>query len=75
MAPAHGPVLWKDMVYRYRTPVIFGAWFSSLHMARADAIRAGQARRGEDGSFTWRASATIESTPGASPGQPDTRRN
>ena len=48
------------MVYRYRTPVLVGAWFSSVHMARADAIRAGQARRDEDGSFSWRASATIE---------------
>jgi hypothetical protein len=63
------------MQFRYRTPVLVGAWFSSLHMARADAIRAGQACRGEDGSFTWRTSAEIESTPGASPGQPDARRN
>ena len=40
-------------------------------MARADAIRAGQAYRDEDGMILWRGDATLETaTPGqaASPG-------
>jgi hypothetical protein len=32
-------------------------------MARADAIRAGQAVRGEDGAITWLADARIETDP------------
>ncbi len=48
------------MRYRYRTAVLIGAWFRSAHMAIADAIRAGQAQRAEDGSITWRVPASVE---------------
>jgi hypothetical protein len=51
------------MRYRYRTPVLFGAWYTSAAMARADAIRAGQAYRDGDGTMQWRAQATLEAAP------------
>lgn len=39
-------------------------------MARADAVRAGQACRNADGSFTWRGSATLEALAEPRVGQP-----
>lgn len=48
------------MRYRYRAKVLFGAWHSSSHMACADAIRAGQAHRNEDGTIMWRGGAALE---------------
>jgi hypothetical protein len=48
------------MRYRYRTAVLLGAWFSSARMAMADAVRAGQALRAEDGTITWRVPGSIE---------------
>ena len=49
-----------SMRYRYKTVALVGTWFSSAHMAVADAIRAGQAFRAEDGTITWRVPASIE---------------
>lgn len=48
------------MRYRYRTSVLVGACFRSAHMAMADAMRAGQAVRAEDGAITWRVPASLE---------------
>jgi hypothetical protein len=53
------------MRYRYRTPVLLGTWYSSINMARADAVRAGQAYRGEDGMIIWRGGARIEAATAA----------
>jgi hypothetical protein len=49
-----------SMRYRYRTTVLLGAWQNSAHMATAAAIRAGQARRADDGSIIWRVPGSIE---------------
>ena len=49
-----------SMRYRYRTAALLGSWFGSAYMARADAIRAGQAYRSEDGAIIWRGSASLE---------------
>jgi len=48
------------MRYRYRSSVLLGAWQSTVQMARADAIRAKQAYRNEDGTITWQGSAGLE---------------
>lgn len=50
----------RSMRFRYRTNVLVGAWQSSAHMATADAIRAGQALRAEDGTITWRVPGSVE---------------
>ena len=48
------------MRFRYRTKVLIGVWHGSAHMATADAIRAGQALRAENGSISWRVPGSIE---------------
>jgi hypothetical protein len=48
------------MRYRYRTPVLYGSFFSSARMAIADAMRAGQAMRAKDGTITWQVPGSIE---------------
>lgn len=49
--------------YRFSTPALHGRWFTSAHMARADAIRAGQAYRDQSGTLVWRGSAGLEARP------------
>lgn len=49
--------------YRYRTATLLGGWFTSACMARADAIRAGQACRDDSGAIIWRGSARLEAAP------------
>lgn len=49
--------------YRYKTPALVGTWFTSAHMARADAIRAGQAYRDEAGTLIWRSNAELQAIP------------
>jgi hypothetical protein len=48
------------MRFRYRTKVLIGAWHSSAHMATADAIRAGQSVRAENGTISWRVPGSVE---------------
>lgn len=51
---------YEGMRYRYRSPVLLGAWQKSAELACADAIRAKQARLNEDATLTWYCGAVIE---------------
>ena len=52
------------MRYRYQSPVLHGPWRDTREQAIADAIRAGQAERGADGSLIWRDRARLEEDAG-----------
>jgi hypothetical protein len=52
------------MRYRYRTPVLLGAWQESAELARADAVRARQACRNKDATLTWHCGGRIEGAVG-----------
>jgi hypothetical protein len=48
------------ILYRYRTPVLFGPWRSEPEVALEDAIAAGQIRRCRDGDLAWMVPGKIE---------------
>jgi hypothetical protein len=48
------------MRYRYRTAALLGPWQTSAEQACADAIRARQAYRDEDGLLIWLGNAGLE---------------
>jgi hypothetical protein len=50
--------------------VLLGEWFSSAHMACADAIRMGQAYRDDGGAVIWKGSARLESATSEPVGSP-----
>jgi hypothetical protein len=52
--------------FRYRTATLLGPWRDSMEAAVADAIRAKQARRDEDGrGWHWVVPGSIEERHGA----------
>lgn len=51
------------MRYRYLTSALAGEWRKSADEACADAIRARQADRIEDGSVQWRSCARLDVDP------------
>lgn len=59
--------------FRYRTATLLGPWRASFDAAVADAVRAKQARRDEDGAgWHWVVPGSIEERASAAPGPGDT---
>ena len=52
------------MRYRYRNKVLVGKWFENRQDAINDALRAGQARRTEDGQIDWIDHGSLEEETG-----------